>query len=291
MAKTLWREHSFTILVGGEAGTTSVAMLTYDPVLSRVRIDVSVAATIDGGPAPATATMVVQRSTDLIGWTTVRGGSSLPVSADALPLNDNEFAPGVENQYRILVYDEGILLHTFLDAITVVIDEPWLKSVARPFLNRKIIGSTGSPVTRTARNGVFPIVGRSLPIAVTDVRGGRGFELVIQTHTEQERRDIDMLVASGDVVLLQVPADYPVPGGYYVIGDDSSDRQGMPWERRWWTLPLTEVAAPTAVIGSASITWRGIARMFGTWQELLDALATWRLVLEQIGQPEDVIVP
>jgi hypothetical protein len=59
----------------------------------------------------------------------------------------------------------------------------WLKSVARPFLNRQVTVVDYSDVERPARNGVFDVVGRSLPVSVSDVRGSRRWTLEVLTGT------------------------------------------------------------------------------------------------------------
>lgn len=297
MAKTLWNTHSFTILLGGEAGTTSVDMLTYDPILSRIRVDVSVAATIDGAPAPAGATLTVERSTDLVHWTTVRGGASLDVSADALPLDDYEFTPDAENQYRLLVYDGdvGILLHTFIDALEVFLTDVWIKSPARPFLNRTVHVETFGDIDSPDNGAVFTIVGRSRGVARTDVHGPASHELHVYANDRAAADAMEKVVVSGDVILVQAPTSVNVPTGYFYVARTKMHR----WptanadftEPRSYVLPLTEVEAPRPSIGSASITWRGVANRFASWQSVLDAEASWRALMELIGSPDDVIVP
>lgn len=68
--------------------------LTYDSQLSRVRINA------DGlGSAP---TATVERSTNQVNWTTVRGGLDVAVTAGAIPtVDDYEFSPDVTNYYRV----------------------------------------------------------------------------------------------------------------------------------------------------------------------------------------------
>lgn len=68
--------------------------LTYESQLSRVRI------TANSLGSAATAT--VERSTDQIRWTTVRGGSAVAVTAGTMAtLDDYEFAADVQNYYRV----------------------------------------------------------------------------------------------------------------------------------------------------------------------------------------------
>lgn len=68
--------------------------LTYDAQLSRVRIDAT-------GLGSA-LTAEVERSTDQIRWSTVRGGVDVPVTAGAIPtVDDFEFTADVLNYYRV----------------------------------------------------------------------------------------------------------------------------------------------------------------------------------------------
>lgn len=293
---TLWQSYSFSVLLA-EAGTTDGDFLTYADDLSRVRIDQAIAATAPS--LPAGATRVVERSADEIHWTTVRGGDEADVDAAAVTLDDFEFAENSQNTYRIRVLVDGDLFWTFRDQITVALDVPWLKSISFPFLNRPVDNSTAEPRVRPSRSGVFPVVGRSLAVAVTDVRGGPQYNLTIATATDVDRVAVEAMFAPGDVMLLQVPptaapgpgAAYPIPGGYYAVGDITEDPRDMPWDRRWWLLPLTKVAPPAPSITGATITWRGLGNRYATLADMKAANATWRDVLELQGTPQDVVIP
>jgi len=67
--------------------------LTFDSTLSRVRLS------SDGFGNALTAT--VERSTNLINWSPVRGGDPAPVSGGVLQIDDYEFTPNVANHYRV----------------------------------------------------------------------------------------------------------------------------------------------------------------------------------------------
>lgn len=242
---------------------------------------------------PAGSTWTVQRSTDAVRWATIRGGTAIPVDPGATPVDDYEFAPSVNNQYRVQVYSGAALVVTFTDSITPLIgDAVWLKHVAYPFLNRTIDIADAGDMGRRARGGVFDIVAASLPIAVTDVRGGRAYELTVATATAQEADDLDVMLGTGDVLYLQSPPQHPVPSGYYQVGDTTRSWRGAnPAELalRWFTLPLTECAAPPPTVVGATTTWAAVVNRYAKWGDLVAAASTWNAVTEAIAGTGDVI--
>jgi hypothetical protein len=164
----------------------------------------------------------------------------------------------------------------------------WLKFVARPFLNLPVEAYGEVNVTRRARNAIYQIVGRSAPVAVTDVRAGRELLLSVKTLTTEAHERLDFAVAGGDPVFVHAPPGSPVPTMYAVIGDVQDD-QPVPGVH-FWTLPLTEVAAPAAEIVGSTITWQGVLNQYATWQDVIDGETSWQDLLTSIGDPSDVIV-
>ncbi|MEU3452187.1 hypothetical protein ABZ671_00890 [Micromonospora sp. NPDC006766] len=245
--------------------------LAYDTGLSRVRVSVT-------GLAGVTT---VERSADLVRWTTVRGGVSLTPTGGTISIDDYEFTPDVANTYRASGQTA---------TITPAIDSVWIKSLARPFLNRPVRVVGWDDTTRPARAGVFDIIGRSMPVAVTEVRGSRRWSIDILTLTRDEATDIDMLAASGDTVLVQVPSTWPSRGGYVAIGDTTEAHPQRGSIERLWTLPLTEVAAPGPDVVGASSTWQTVINGYSRWQDVITAKPRWADLLELVGNPTDVIV-
>jgi hypothetical protein len=263
--------------------------LTYDDTLSRVRISAT------GLGAAATAT--IERSLDQIIWTTVRGGQSATVTAGAVNLDDYEFAAGVLNYYRVTPNVGAATTATIIPVLTAV----WIKSIGRPFLNRLVECTDVGEITRPARGGVFDVVGRSMPVAVSDVRGSRRFTLQIATGTaatcgdnltpDEDAENLELLLASGDPVFIQAPPGDVVPTLYAAVGDVTWTRAIRGSLKRIWQVPLTEVAAPGADIVGATATWQTVLSTYGTWQDVLNAQPTWADVLNMVAAPSEVIVP
>ncbi|QRP48010.1 poly-gamma-glutamate hydrolase family protein [Amycolatopsis sp. FDAARGOS 1241] len=236
----------------------------------------------------------VERSTDAITWTTVRGGLALPGNA-GLPVNvdDYEFAAGVVNHYRVRVYaPTGATLFTESDTITPVLDSAWIKNPQRPSLNRKVTVAGISDITRPTRSSVVEVVGRTLPVVISDVQGSRRLTLTVMTRTLAEAADLDQVFASGLPVFLQAPElDAVVPTMYASVGEVTLRRgQSVRAPRRFFDLPLTECAPPASTVYGGTYTWDDVLADYATWNDVLANVATWDDLVNQVSDNE-VVVP
>jgi len=258
---------------------------TYDAVLSRCRL----AMTGAGGTA---VTALFDRTVDGVTYTTIRGGSAVTVTATNAHVDDYEFNPGVLITYRVRTYTAGaVLVNTFTTTITQDLTDVWLKVPAAPFLNSPVTVVDRSEISRKSRAGLFPVVGRTLPVMVGDVASSISYTLSLLTSTAAAERDLDFLFASGEVVLLQLPSTVQhFPGGYFAVGDVSRQTTLRLSPRRVWSVPLTEVAQPgPAVVGSA-YTWNSAVSDYADWSATIADNATWADLLARTGTPSDVIV-
>lgn len=75
-------------------------VITYDDTeqLGRVRLSYS-------GYSTAADYVKVERSTDLVNWVTIRGGSQAAILSGSGKIDDYEFTPGVLNSYRVTAVD------------------------------------------------------------------------------------------------------------------------------------------------------------------------------------------
>lgn len=257
---------------------------TFDTAVSRVRL---AATAVTGGATTAK----FERSPNGLLWTTVRGGAAVTVTGGAAAIDDYEFAAGQLNYYRVTGAPGGV---TFSTTITPAQTDVWIKSITRPFLNRALKIVDYGDVVRTSRAQTFPVIGRSTPVAVTDVQLARRWDLTIKADTLAEADALDLVFASGDPMFIQPPATgryAGVPGGYVVIGDVTRRKYGVESARRWFDLPLTEVAAPGPGVYGVPATWDTIVAEFGTWSNLLATFGTWQQVVDYISSPSVVIVP
>lgn len=259
---------------------------SYDGVLSRVRLS--------GSSLGASATYAVFDRTinGYVTTTTIRGGSEVTVTSQNAAVDDYEFPVGQTITYRVRSYNASdVLQQTFTTTILRDLDEVWLKVPAGPYLNLPVTVVDRSEIERKSRSGLFPVVGRTMPVMVGDIASSRSFTLQVLTQNASGESALDYLFASGEVVFLHLPSTVEhFPGGYFAVGDVKRETTLRLSARRIWSVPLTEVAIPgPAVVGSA-YTWNSAMSEFATWTDLIAANVTWSTLLQRVGAPSDVIV-
>jgi hypothetical protein len=175
--------------------------------------------------------------------------------------------------------------------LTPAMDRIWIKNLQRPYLNRPVTVTDWTDVTRPARAGVLEVISRSMPVAVTDLRGSQRYTLTITVPDLDQADDLDLCFSAGEPVLIHVPntgLSRP-PGMYAVILDTTQRRTSKRTLRRYFDLPLVEVAAPAGTIVGETVLWSDIVATFATWADLIAAEPTWADVVDRIGSPTDLI--
>lgn len=180
-------------------------------------------------------------------------------------------------------------------SITPSLDSVWIKSIGNPFLNRSFdCVANFSDVARGDRNGIFEVINRTLPVAVTDLRQSREFSIDVITRTTQEHDDFDLTMTLGDSIFLHTPASSPIPTLHAVVQrlNDHRPLLTKPCGNDWhvFTLPLREVAAPGNDVCGSTVTWQSVLNSYATWQAVVNGETSWFDLLQNIGSPADVIV-
>src|SRR5690606_8808625 len=132
----------------------------------------------------------------------------------------------------------------------------WLKSIRYPFLNRSVTVADVAGDTLGESGAVYDIQGRSMPVAVTSVRSSEAFTLTVRTAELAEARDMGLILKSGAVFFIHVPAGSQIPGGYAHIGKAARSRFGPVSTRRLWPLPCRVVAPPGPGVVGGTMTYR-----------------------------------
>lgn len=259
---------------------------TFNPDLARVQLS----ATSLGASATYA---VVERSLNGTLWMPVRGGLTLPVVSQAAQIDDYEFFAGVQNHWRIRSFDDDdVLQQQFSDDLTPVLTSIWLKSIRYPLLNRAVTVTDWSSVARGGRGVAHDVVGRSTPVATTELHRAPSFELELMTSTALAAEVLDLVLAVGGVLFVHTPAGCTVPGGYVLVGDTARERRtrSAVSPRRYTSLPCQVVTPPAPQVTGHLLTWSTVERLYGSWEAVAAAHETWRELLATVGSPDDLVV-
>src|SRR5690606_19650805 len=177
--------------------------------------------------------------------------------------------------------------------ITPELDSPWIKSITRPYLNHPVKLYEFGAEQRRARSGVFDVVGRTYPVAVTDVRRSREQEIQLLTEDRSEQDALNYILGTGETLFLHMPdADCPIDSRYITVGTTSVSRTPYRYtKRRVYSLPTVEVAKPDVSIVGVTNTWENVTTTHATWADLVADVDTWAELVDEVADAEDVIVP
>jgi hypothetical protein len=165
------------------------------------------------------------------------------------------------------------------------LDRSMLKHPGRPALNASVRIGAAPNMTRPVTQGVFEVLGRTTPVAVSMRRSAARGELQVVTLDEDERDALLLLLDDGTPLLLQTPSGYGVGNIYVAVGELSEERVtglGAEWARRW-TLPFVVVDRPVGEALAVGNTWADVLASYTSWDAMRTAEGTWAGVLEGLG--------
>jgi hypothetical protein len=155
----------------------------------------------------------------------------------------------------------------------------WLKFIVQPALNQQVQLIDWSEIARPTRVTLYDVVGRTDPVAVTDVHGSRRVTVTLRTSTNDEADRLDDALSQGRPLFLHVPAErraaQPVRGrgrlrGRPALQDDLGALLAG---------GLIEVSPPPSSAMPPPTTWQNILDSYATWQDVIDAFPTWQDVV------------
>lgn len=185
------------------------------------------------------------------------------------------------------------ILGTFIfqesNTVTPALSTVWIKNPLRPYLNRKALVIGVADTTHDARSATFDVVGRSLPVAVTDLFAGKKSTLTVRYTTRALVEDAEQCLLTGETQFVHAPKGAVTPSVYCVFTGLTRQRPANTTPIRYLVLPYTEVAAPSPLLGYTLSSWQTVISTYATWNALVAAKATWNDVLSLVGSPTDLI--
>lgn len=167
----------------------------------------------------------------------------------------------------------------------------WIKNPNRPGQNIRVEITDLVSTSREGRTGVFPILGRSYPVIVSDTMTSRSFTLVIDAADRSSARDLESRFAIGNPMYLQAPSGSDdVPTMYFVVNKCTVDQDAK--QAASWTVVVdcTECAMPNPAVYGDTYIWSDVTTNYATWADVIAGNASWSALVDKISTAV-IIVP
>ncbi|MEV6879786.1 hypothetical protein, partial [Amycolatopsis sp. NPDC051128] len=123
------------------------------------------------------------------------------------------------------------------------------------------------------------------------VRGSQRLSITVTVPSLAAAADFANALMTGHTVFLQAPEpECAVPTLYAAIGDTVKRQTSARGVRRYFDLPLTEVAAPASTVYSATITIADVVATYATIADVVAAVPTISDLIDKVSTAV-VIVP
>ncbi|MFG2292053.1 hypothetical protein [Streptomyces sp. NPDC048603] len=221
--------------------------------------------------------------------TAVRGETgdmtAVPITGDLAVAQDYEAPLGVPVRYLVRAFTGSAYLRANSRPVTLPAPrstEIVVKDPVQPARACTLVVQTMPDWTRSARQGVHRVTGRTTPIVISDIRTSREGTMTVVTATRDEVDRLWWLLETGGTLLVQWPDAWSERDVYVQVGDvtESHIVQWADYSDRAWSIPLTEVDRPIGgLVGSAARTWATVETEGGDWLEILTTYGSWLGVL------------
>lgn len=247
-----------------------------DAARARIELQVQFANT-------AITACLIERKDPYKPWMTIRSGENVVCEGGACGGYDYEAPFDQQVTYRATqVIPAGTEMLSQVAGPLPSLGHTWLKDPYYPSRNQRLDEVVGLPeLTYASRSGVFPVIDRKMPVAISSLRQGWAGTFEWVTATEEQRVRMNELFAQGQVLLLATP--YTSIGSSYVIaGDLTEQRLGVVTEpTRRWSVPFTAVDRPESLgFAPELITWSGVRLKYIAWTDAIADNANWKVLRE-----------
>lgn len=160
-----------------------------------------------------------------------------------------------------------------------------LKHPGQPALNMVVNPTKGPDLSRPVAQGVFDVLGRDYPVAVSMRRSSARGTLELVTFTDAEAANLVTMLIDGMPLLLSTPSGYGLGNRYIAVADlDEARLSPLGSEQaRSWTLPFVTVDRPAGAALAVGNTWADVTSTYSTWGALLSGEGTWAGVVSGVG--------
>jgi hypothetical protein len=241
---------------------TTVLTATAGPTEVRLRVT---------SDAPAAARIEVRRA--MTGtWALVR---AWPGFDGAWVHTDIDVLFGTPLDYEAAIYDTaGTLLETSPPVRGVVVEHPGalLRDALVPAHRTplRIVGQQAGDTSSDVRRELLRPLGRTAPLAITDVRQQATGTTTALTLTRSEADRLHGLLATGNILLFTAPAGFGITAPFYLsAGPLSKQRPSAALhDARLWTFDWVEVDGPGVLAPTPATTWGDLLARGTRWADI-----------------------
>lgn len=161
----------------------------------------------------------------------------------------------------------------------------WLMNPGRPGQNLRVEITDCSDITQSGKTGVFEVLGRSVPVVVTDNMQSDTFTFDIDAANKQEAKELAGRLALGETMYLLVadPLD-DMDTVYFATLSVNRKRDTL---RGSWTVSVQArvTAQPAPAVYGITYTWQDVTNNYATWSALVadPANPTWAAVPDKVS--------
>lgn len=256
---------------------TLVATLFPDTTRVSINLDWS-----DATPDPATA--LIERVNEDGTVVPVRGADPATLVAGAWVGDDYEAPLDATFYYQATSTDIPGVVVTSANYELSSGGNTWLKHPGRPFFNMIVNVASPPELARPISQGVFDVLGRSRPVAVSMRRSSERGTLQLVTDNDAQRAALWAMLDDGSALYLSTPDGYGIGNIYIACGDVAEQRATKLGKEptRYWTIPFTVVDRPSGGALAVGNSWSDVLGAYASWSQLLETEGTWTGVLEGI---------
>lgn len=166
----------------------------------------------------------------------------------------------------------------------------WLMNPGRPGQNLRVEITGFAEYNQAGKTGIFEILGRSVPVVVTDIMQSETFSFDIDAPTKTQAKEIAQRLALGETM-------------YLLSGDSSNDVDTVYFStlslkrkpdalRSSWTITVEArvTGQPAPAVYGSTYTWADVVADYASWTALVSdpQNTSWSNVVDKISN--DVIV-
>lgn len=166
----------------------------------------------------------------------------------------------------------------------------WIMNPSRPGQNFRCEITELSEITNAGRVGFMEVLGRSFPVAVSDVMGSDQLTFKIDAEDKKQATEYAQRLALGEPLYL-LTADQSDDMGTFYFSITSLSRKPDTVRGSWTvTVEARVVSQPNPAVYGSTFVWADVVSTYATWADVVAGVTTWSNLVDKVST-DTIIVP